>query len=51
MQKAQLTRHTIAKLHGVLKGKPGNKPLAEEWSEHKQSERKLEKRKRGGHRT
>jgi AbrB family looped-hinge helix DNA binding protein len=41
-----ITRHTIAKLHGILKRKPGDKPLAEEWAEHKREEKKLEDRRR-----
>ena len=44
-----VTRHTIAKLHGILKHKPGDKPLAEEWAEHKREEKKLEECKRGRH--
>jgi len=44
-----VTRHTIAKLHGILKRKPGRKPLAEEWAEHKREERALEERGHGRH--
>ena len=44
-----VTRHTIAKLHGILKRKPGQKPLTEEWAEHKREEKELEDRGRGGH--
>lgn len=44
-----VTRHTIAKLHGILKVKPGDKPLAEEWAEHKFRERQLEDRKDARH--
>ena len=29
---------------GILKRKPGDKPLAEEWAEHKKQERELEER-------
>jgi AbrB family looped-hinge helix DNA binding protein len=46
-----VTRHTIAKLHGILKRKPGDKPLPEEWAEHKREEKELEEPKRGGHRS
>lgn len=46
-----ITRHTIAKLHGVLKRKPGDKPLPEAWAEHKREEKDIEERKRGGHRS
>ena len=37
-----VTRHTIAKLHGILKPKPGQKPLSEEWTQHKREEKELE---------
>ena len=30
---------------GLLKRKPGEKPLAEEWAEHKREERELEERR------
>ena len=42
-----VTRRTIAKLHGILKRKPGGKPFAEEWAEHKREEIELEDRRRG----
>jgi AbrB family looped-hinge helix DNA binding protein len=42
-----VTGRTIAKLHGILKRKPGDKPFAEEWVEHKRDEAKLEGRRRG----
>lgn len=44
-----VTRHTIAKLHGILKRKPGSKSLAEEWAEHKAEESRLDegRQKRG----
>jgi len=32
---------------GILKRKPGDKPLAEEWAEHKQREKELEDRHAG----
>ena len=44
-----VTRHTIAKLHGILKRKSGDKPLAEEWAEHNREEKELEDRRRDGH--
>ncbi len=44
-----ITRHTIAKLHGILKRKPDEKPLAEEWADHKREEVALENRKHGRH--
>jgi AbrB family looped-hinge helix DNA binding protein len=44
-----VTRHTIAKLHGILKRKPGDTPLAKEWAEHKREERALEDRGHGRH--
>ena len=44
-----VTRHTIAKLHGILKRKPGGKPLAEEWAEYRRDEKELEDRRRGRH--
>lgn len=42
-----VTRRTIAKLHGILKRKPGEKPFAEEWAEHKREEIELEDRSHG----
>ena len=42
-----VTRRTIAKLHGILKRKPGEKPFAEEWAEHKRDEIELEDRRHG----
>ena len=44
-----VTRHTIAKLHGILKRKPGGKSFAEEWADYKREERQLESRKHGRH--
>jgi len=44
-----ITRHTIAKLHGILKPKPGDKPFAEEWAEYKREERELEEGRHGRH--
>ena len=37
-----VTRHAINRLHGILKRKPGDKPLAEEWAEHKRTELAME---------
>jgi AbrB family looped-hinge helix DNA binding protein len=37
-----VTRHAINRLHGILKRKPGDNPLAEEWAEHKRTELALE---------
>jgi AbrB family looped-hinge helix DNA binding protein len=42
-----VTRHTIAKLHGILKRKPGAKSLAEEWTEYRRGEKALEEGRRG----
>ena len=43
-----VTRHTIARLHGILKRKPGDKPFAEWWAEHKREEKALEEAKYAG---
>ena len=43
------TRHAIAKLHGILKRKPGDQPFVEEWAEHKRQEKELEERKYARH--
>jgi AbrB family looped-hinge helix DNA binding protein len=40
-----MTRQAIARLHGILKRAPGEKPLAEEWAKHKAEESKLEDQK------
>jgi AbrB family looped-hinge helix DNA binding protein len=40
-----VTRHSIARLRGILKRKPGDPPLTEQWAEHKREERELEERK------
>jgi AbrB family looped-hinge helix DNA binding protein len=37
-----VTAATIRRLRGILKRKPGEKPFAEEWAEHKREEMKLE---------
>ena len=43
-----VTAATIRCARGILKRSPGQKPLAEEWAEHKQLERQLEEVKHGG---
>ena len=40
-----ITRHSINRLRGILKRKPGDKSFAEEWAEHKHEEMALEERK------
>lgn len=37
-----VTRWAIERGYGLLKRKPGAKPFAEEWAEHKREERELE---------
>jgi len=44
-----VTRHSINRLRGILKRKPGAKPFAEEWAEHKRNELELEEREHGRH--
>ena len=39
-----VTRWSIDRGFGLLKRKPGGKPLAEEWAEHKRAERELEEK-------
>lgn len=39
-----LTAALIKRGRGILKRKPGEKPLADEWAEHKKQERELEAR-------
>jgi hypothetical protein len=39
------TRTAIFRLRGILNRKPGSRPFAEEWSQHKAEERKLEPRR------
>ncbi len=39
-----VTAASIRRLRGILKRKPGDKPFAEEWAEHKREERELEDR-------
>ncbi len=40
-----VTKHAIARLRGILKRKPGDKPFSEEWTEHKAEEIALEEAK------
>jgi AbrB family looped-hinge helix DNA binding protein len=40
-----VTAVTIRRLRGILKRKPGDKPFAEEWAEHKREELELEEAK------
>lgn len=40
-----VTRHAINRLRGILKRKPGDKPLAEEWTEHIRQEKESEEAK------
>lgn len=42
-----ITSANVARGFGLLKPKPGEKALAEEWAEHKREERKLEDRGHG----
>jgi AbrB family looped-hinge helix DNA binding protein len=37
-----VSRWAIERGYGLLKRKPGSKPFAEEWAEHKREERELE---------
>lgn len=40
-----VTSVTIRRLKGILKRKPGDKPFAKEWPEHKHEEKELEEAK------
>ncbi len=40
-----VTAVTIRRLRGILKRKPGDKPFAEQWAEHKREEIELEEAK------
>jgi bifunctional DNA-binding transcriptional regulator/antitoxin component of YhaV-PrlF toxin-antitoxin module len=42
-----ITSVTIRRLRGILKRKPGDKPLAEEWADHRRAEKELEETKHG----
>jgi AbrB family looped-hinge helix DNA binding protein len=44
-----VTAAMIERGFGLLKRKPGDKPLAEEWAEHKREEKELEETKYGRH--
>jgi len=37
-----VTRRTVSRLQGILKRRPGDKPFAEWWAEHKRGEKALE---------
>ncbi len=39
-----VTAALIKRGRGILKRKPGDKPLADQWAEHKKQERELEER-------
>lgn len=39
-----VTRWSIERGFGLLKRKPGGKPFAEEWADHKRAERELEEK-------
>jgi AbrB family looped-hinge helix DNA binding protein len=40
-----VTAVTIRRLRGILKRRPGDKPLDQQWAEHKREEKKLEEAK------
>jgi AbrB family looped-hinge helix DNA binding protein len=42
-----ITKHAISRLRGVLKRKPGDQPLSQEWKEHQDAEKALEEQKYG----
>ncbi|HZM01918.1 MAG TPA: AbrB/MazE/SpoVT family DNA-binding domain-containing protein [Candidatus Saccharimonadales bacterium] len=42
-----VTAALIKRGRGILKRKPGEKPLAQEWAEHKKAEKELEERHAG----
>jgi AbrB family looped-hinge helix DNA binding protein len=44
-----VTAATIERGFGLLKRKPGEKPLAEDWAEHKREEREKEEAKHARH--
>lgn len=44
-----VTAATIERGFGLLRPKPGDKPLAEEWAEHKREEHEKEQAKYGRH--
>ncbi|HUD48813.1 MAG TPA: AbrB/MazE/SpoVT family DNA-binding domain-containing protein [Candidatus Baltobacteraceae bacterium] len=42
-----VTAALVKRARGILKRKPGDKPLSEDWLEHKSQERELEERHAG----
>ena len=40
-----VTKHAIARLRGILRRKPGGKPLADEWAKHTAEEKAREEAK------
>ena len=42
-----ITAVSIRRLRGILKRKPGDKPLAEEWADHRRAEKEFEETKHG----
>ena len=40
-----VTKHSVARLRGILRRRDGEPTLAEEWAEHKKAERALEESK------
>jgi len=42
-----VTIATIRRTRGILKRKPGQKPLADDWAEHKKHERAIDETKHG----
>jgi AbrB family looped-hinge helix DNA binding protein len=46
-----VTAALIRRGRGILKAKPGDKPLAVEWAEHKREERELEEARHARHRS
>ena len=40
-----VTKHAISRLRGILRRKPGGKPFAQEWAEHRAEEKALEEAK------
>jgi len=46
MRSAAKTTRAIHRARGILKPKPGEKPFAQQWAEHKKQERKLEDARR-----
>jgi AbrB family looped-hinge helix DNA binding protein len=42
-----VTRHSINRLRGILKRKPGGRSLPQEWAEHQTAERVMEHSKHG----